>query len=94
MTPKELIAEVAYDTGLPQTQVDRTLTSLVAIVISNLAEGNEVWLKGLGKLIPRDRAERMARNPRTGEDALVPARRIITFKPAKAAKDAVGGLDE
>ncbi len=48
-------------------------------------------LPGIGKLVLRNRAARMGRNPKTGETIQIPAKRVVKFRVAKAAKDAILG---
>jgi DNA-binding protein HU-beta len=52
---------------------------------------NSFTIPGLGKLVLVNRKERMGRNPATGESILIPAKRVLKFRIAKAAKDAVLG---
>jgi DNA-binding protein HU-beta len=48
-------------------------------------------LPGIGKLVLKNRAARMGRNPKTGETISIPAKRVVKFRVAKAAKDAILG---
>jgi DNA-binding protein HU-beta len=48
-------------------------------------------LPGIGKLVLRNRAARLGRNPKTGETIQIPAKRVVKFRVAKAAKDAILG---
>lgn len=48
-------------------------------------------LPGIGKLVLKNRAERMGRNPKTGEAIKIPAKRVVKFRVAKACKDAILG---
>jgi DNA-binding protein HU-beta len=50
---------------------------------------NEFVLPGLGKLKVAQRQQRMGRNPATGESIVIPARKVLKFRIAKAAKDAI-----
>ena len=68
-------------------------TELVAAVIASVTEslvkGEKVQLIGFGTFETRDRAEKQARNPRTGETMTVPATRVPAFKAGAALKAAV-----
>ena len=60
--------------------------------LANLVgEGEDVRWSGIGTFRIRDRKPRQARNPRTGEMMEVPARKALTFVPAKNLKEAVAG---
>jgi DNA-binding protein HU-beta len=65
--------------------VDGLFNDIQAAVVS----GDAVKIPGFGQFKVRDRAARMARNPATGEQVKVPAKRVFKFLPAKALKEAV-----
>jgi len=65
--------------------IDGVFEDIQAAVIS----GEPVKIPGFGQFKVRDRAARMARNPATGEQVKVPAKRVFKFLPAKALKEAV-----
>ena len=65
--------------------VDGLFDDIQAAVVS----GDPVKIPGFGQFKVRDRAARMARNPATGEQVKVPAKRVFKFLPAKALKEAV-----
>jgi DNA-binding protein HU-beta len=65
--------------------VDGLFDDILAAVVS----GEAVKIPGFGQFKVRDRAARMARNPATGEQVKVPAKRVFKFLPAKALKEAV-----
>src|SRR5580698_6011539 len=67
------------------TLIDGVFDDIQAAVVS----GEAVKIPGFGQFKVRDRAARMARNPATGEQVKVPAKRVFKFLPAKALKEAV-----
>lgn len=67
------------------TLVDGLFEDIQSAVVS----GEPVKIPGFGQFKVRDRAARMARNPATGEQVKVPAKRVFKFLPAKALKEAV-----
>ena len=86
MTKTQVYAALAEKTGMSKVEARNALDALVQLSYENAADGFSI--PGLGKLILVDRAERMARNPATGEPVHVPAKRVLKFRIAKAAKDA------
>lgn len=89
-TQKELIARIAQETGLPKTAVGDVFNRLAEAVTEGLADdADEVTLPGIGTLSTAQRAARKGRNPATGEEVDIPARVAVTFRPAKALRDAV-----
>ena len=88
MTKHDLIKNIATATGLPQRAVDDTLNALADQAHSAAFSGEELPLPGIGKLTVTHRAARTGRNPQTGAEIQIPAKRAPTFTPAKALKDA------
>ena len=70
---------------MPSTLWNGLFEDILAAVVS----GEAVKIPGFGQFKVRDRAARMARNPATGEQVKVPAKRVFKFLPAKALKEAV-----
>ena len=75
--------------GMPRAQASKFIRAFKQTMIDNLAAGNEINLRGIGKFKAVDPPEREARNPRTGEVFTVKEGRKITFVPAKALKEKV-----
>ena len=67
----------------------QTLEALVALAYKNAK--NSFTIPGLGKIVLLDRKARMGRNPATGETIKIAAKRVVKFRVAKAAKDAILG---
>ena len=88
MNTKNFVKEIAGKTGFTQKDVQAVVDAGVD-VIKNTVASEEVSLVGFGKFVTSDRAERVMRNPATGEQVTVPAKKSLKFKPAKAFKDAV-----
>jgi DNA-binding protein HU-beta len=87
MTKVDLIEQVAQKTELPKKDVERVLEAAIAAVQQALAHGEKVSLTGLGVFTVADRKARLARNPKTGAQVEVPARKAAKFKPAKELKE-------
>jgi len=86
MTKAQIIAEVAEKTEISKAQAKATLEALAELAYAGAADG--FTIPGIGKLIIVDRAARKGRNPATGEEIQIPAKRVLKFRIAKAAKDA------
>ena len=69
----------------------RALNAVGRVIFDALAGGEGVRWSGLGSFKVRERKPRMGRNPRTGEKLQIPARRVVTFSPAKALKERLNG---
>ena len=87
MTKSQIIASVAEASGIDKKQATAALEALAKLAYENAGDG--FTIPGLGKLVKVDRAARMGRNPATGETIQIPAKTVLKFRIAKAAKDAV-----
>ena len=89
LTKSQIAASLAETVGVTKKQAVQGLEALVALAYKNAK--NSFTLPGLGKLVLVNRKARMGRNPATGEQIKIPAKRVVKFRVAKAAKDAILG---
>lgn len=89
MYRNDVAAKIAEKTKLTPAQADKVLVALIETVKDAIAAGDRVQLVGFGTFEARNRAARIAHDPRTGEEIKIPARRVPAFKPGKALKEAV-----
>ncbi|MBM4434212.1 MAG: HU family DNA-binding protein [Chloroflexi bacterium] len=87
MTKTETIRALSERTGADRKQVGAVLEELAKLSYEQARDG--FTIPGLGKLVLVDRKARMGRNPATGEQIQIPAKRVLKFRIAKQAKDAV-----
>lgn len=90
MNKAELIERMADDADISKAAAERALESLMTAVKTTLKKGGEVTLTGFGSFKVTKRAARAGRNPRTGAEIKIKARKVPKFTPGKALKDAVG----
>lgn len=89
--PKDaVIAHVAKDINISKVLAGKQLESTVSLIQSELASTGVFVLPGIGKFTVTQRAARPGRNPKTGAAVQIPERKVISFKPAKELRDAVG----
>ena len=89
VTNKEaLVSGMAFQAGLTKKQANDALSAFCDQVIEIVADGGKVSLIGFGSFESVDRAARIARNPQTGEEIAVPAKKAPKFSPGKAFKEA------
>lgn len=89
MNKQELVACIAIDTGVSQSQAKAMLESFEQNVASALDNGETVKLVGFGTFKTSERAARTARNPKTGAEVAVPAKIHVSFVAGKGLKEAV-----
>ncbi|MGO9204293.1 MAG: HU family DNA-binding protein [Limisphaerales bacterium] len=90
LSKSQIAASLAETVGLTKKQGVEALEALVALAYKNAK--NSFTIPGLGKLVLVNRKARMGRNPATGEQIKIPAKRVVKFRVAKAAKDAILGV--
>ena len=88
MTKKDVVKAVAESTGFTQKDVLAVVDGVFETIASTVTN-DEVSITGFGKFVTTERPERMMRNPSTGEQIKVAAKKSIKFRPAKALKDAI-----
>ena len=89
LTKSQITTSLAETVGVTRKQAAETLEALVVLAYKNAR--NKFTIPGLGKLVLVNRKARMGRNPATGESIKIPAKRVVKFRIAKAAKDAILG---
>jgi DNA-binding protein HU-beta len=89
LSKSQIAAELAEKTEITKKQAVEVLDHLAALAYKNAK--NTFTLPGIGKLVLVNRKARMGRNPATGETIKIPAKRVVKFRVAKAAKDAILG---
>ena len=89
LTKSQITALIAEKHSLSKKQVGELLTTLAELAYKNAK--NTFTLPGLGKLVLVNRKARMGRNPATGASIKIAAKRVVKFRVAKAAKDAILG---
>src|SRR5690242_11956773 len=89
MTKTQLVREVAEKHGINNKTAAAFLEHLVELAIKETKKGGAFTLPGLGKLVKANRKARMGRNPQTGEAIKIPAKTVVKFRVAKAAKDTI-----
>lgn len=89
LTKTQIIDAVAEKTGVTKKTAEDMLACLAQLAYEHAKD--EFIVPGIGKLIVVDRKARTARNPKTGAEIQIPARKALKFRIAKAAKDAILG---
>jgi len=89
MTKAQLMTTLAEETGLSKKDVVNLMEKLTDMAYATVKKEGQFVLPGFGKLVKIDRKARVGRNPATGEQIQIPAKKVVKFKVAKAAKDAI-----
>jgi len=89
LNKSELISAVAEKTDLTKKDAEKAVNAIFKSIEEALARNDKVQLVGFGTFEIKERAARVGRNPRTGEEIKIPATRVPSFKAGKALKEAV-----
>ena len=89
MTKSQLLSELATSAELSKKQVAALLDKITELAYKQVKSAGEFVVPGIGKLVKVNRKARMGRNPATGESIQIPAKTVVKFRVAKAAKEAV-----
>ena len=92
LTKSDIVEDLNNEIGLNKREAKELVDMLFNDIKNILSEGHEVKLSGFGNFQLRDKSARPGRNPRTGEDVEISARRVVTFKPGQKLKDSVKTL--
>lgn len=89
MTKTDLVDQVAERTKLTKKDAAAAVDAVLTTISDTLASGDKVQLIGFGTFEVRERSERTGRNPQTGAEMKIPAKKVPAFKPGKQLKDAI-----
>jgi DNA-binding protein HU-beta len=89
MTKSQLMSALADKTSLAKKDVVTLMETLAELAYSEVKKDGVFVLPGFGKMVKVNRKERMGRNPATGAEIKIPAKTVVKFRLAKAAKEAV-----
>ncbi|MEJ6777330.1 MAG: HU family DNA-binding protein [Crocinitomicaceae bacterium] len=83
MTKADIVSDIVEETGLERVEALRVVEAFMTTVKSSLAKGKNVYLRGFGSFIVKERAEKTGRNISKNTAIIIPAHNIPSFKPAK-----------
>jgi integration host factor subunit alpha len=86
LTKKDIADQLASQLNLKQTQALTFVNHFFDEIKATLAQGEEVKLSGFGNFTLKEKTPRPGRNPKTGEEVLISARRVVTFKAGPKLK--------
>jgi DNA-binding protein HU-beta len=89
LSKSQLTAAIAEKAEITKKQAGEIIEHIAQLAYKHAKD--TFTLPGIGKLVLKDRAARMGRNPKTGEAIQIKAKRVVKFRVAKAAKDAILG---
>ena len=80
LTKAQIVENIQNETGLTKIKATETVETLLEIIKSSLADGENVLVSGFGKFCVKAKQKRKGRNPATGEEMMLDERQVVTFK--------------
>ena len=91
LTKAQIVESIQNQTGFPKNKSSEIVETLLEIIKSTLASGEDVLVSGFGKFSVKEKKERKGRNPATGEDMMLAPRKVVTFKCSGKLRDKING---
>ncbi|HIE78461.1 MAG TPA: integration host factor subunit alpha [Candidatus Thioglobus sp.] len=88
LTKQDIVNALVKKTELTQTQALVLTNQFFDQIIETLKNGEEVKLSSFGNFVVREKSQRPGRNPKTGEEVIISARKVVTFKAGPKLKKA------
>lgn len=92
MTKADIAERIANGNGFTKLESIDLVESVLSIIKDTLADGETLKILGFGNFVVKEKYDRRGRNPQTGEEITIDARRVLTFKPSAMLKDAMNKL--
>jgi len=89
MTKADIIDAVYEKIGFSKKDSAEIVELVFDTIKETLEKGEKIKISGFGNFVVREKKERVGRNPQTGEEILISARRVLTFKPSQVLKNAL-----
>ena len=89
LTKSQITDATAEANGFTKKKSIETVETILEIIKSELASGDDVLISGFGKFCVKEKRERRGRNPATGEDMMLAPRRVVTFRCSGKLRDRI-----
>lgn len=89
ITKNELVQLVIEHSELKRVDASKFVEDFFGVMSTILAEGDDVKIPGFGNFMLREKKSRLGRNPKTGKEYVISARRVVTFRPSNILKLAI-----
>ena len=89
LTKAQIIEEISNKDGFTKKKSIEIVETLLDIIKSTLESGDDVLISGFGKFCVKKKKERRGRNPATGDDMMLSARKVVTFKCSSKLRDMI-----
>ena len=89
MTKADIVEKIYDKVGFSKKESAELVEMVFDIIKSTLEKGDKIKIAGFGNFVVKEKADRRGRNPQTGEEITISARKILTFKPSQVLKASI-----
>ncbi len=89
MTKADIVESIYEEVGFSKKDATRIVESIFETMKETLERGEKIKISSFGNFVVRNKRARRGRNPQTGEDLTISARKVLTFKPSQILKKAI-----
>ncbi len=89
MTKADMVEKIYEKVGFSKKESAELVEAVFDIIKSTLEKGEKIKIAGFGNFVVKEKADRRGRNPQTGEEITITARKILTFKPSQVLKTTI-----
>ncbi|MRS02087.1 integration host factor subunit alpha [bacterium] len=89
MTKSDMVEKIYEKIGFSKKESAELVEMVFDIIKSTLESGEKIKIAGFGNFVVKEKADRRGRNPQTGEEIVISARKILTFKPSQVLKSSI-----
>ena len=89
MTKADIVEKIYDKVGFSKKESAELVEMVCDIIKSTLEKGDKIKLAGFGNFVVKEKADRRGRNPQTGGEITISARKILTFKPSQVLKASI-----
>lgn len=89
MTKADMVEKIYEKVGFSKKESAELVEAVFDIIKGTLEKGEKIKIAGFGNFVVKEKADRRGRNPQTGEEITITARKILTFKPSQVLKSTI-----
>lgn len=89
MTKADIVEQIYEKVGFSKKESADLVERVFGLIKETLENGEKIKIAGFGNFVVKEKADRRGRNPQTGDEIIISARRILTFKPSQVLKSSI-----
>jgi integration host factor subunit alpha len=89
MTKADIVEQIYEKIGFSKKESAELVERVFGLIKETLERGEKIKIAGFGNFVVKDKANRRGRNPQTGDEIIISARKILTFKPSQVLKSSI-----